>query len=199
MKKINKELAIEKGLIINDDYTKYNYIVKLYKKGLDIILNNIVDFKDIDNRIVNSRLYFSPSKTLLKSKKNININSNYFACLNPLFVEKIEIKDINILLQKKDIDEDVLKIIQNTLKDVLKKDGVSKVCYNPPMPKHIVENGAIVLEFLYGKNSKKLSGDAFFENNRVQKEFIDEMKKYIKNKIKNSLNINTEIFVRKAV
>ena len=94
------------------------------------------------------------------SGKIINNSTRYFACLNPLFIEKLDTNLIKILIQKHDVDQEVLNIIANTFKDIIKKEGVTKVCYDPPMPKHVVENGTIVLQFLYGKNSKKtISGD----------------------------------------
>ena len=67
------------------------------------------------------------------------------------------------------------------------------------MPKHVVENGTIVLQFLYGKNSKKTIKEEFHKNNKIQKEFIEEMTNYISHKIKNSLNVNTKIFINKII
>ena len=197
MKKKDNTLAIEKGLIVNEDKTIYNKVLYIYKLTLIKIIDSIVDFNDIDKKIENSNLYFGPSKTLQASPKNKNINSKYFAFLNPLFIEKLSIEDINILKNKELIDNETINIVLKTLKDIITKDGVSKVCYNPPMPKHFVDNGTLVLQFVYGKNTKKITGDDFFTNDKAQKEFIEEMTNYIKTKIKNKLNIDTHIFVDK--
>ena len=86
MENINIALATEKGLIINNDYNNYTHVLELYRKGLEIILDNVVNFKEIDTRIENSDLYFAPSQTLLDSGKIINNSTRYFACLNPLFI-----------------------------------------------------------------------------------------------------------------
>ena len=100
---------------------------------------------------------------------------------------------------KKSIDNEVLDIVARTYKNSLRKDGVSGVMYDPPAPDHYVENGSLVLEFVYGKNTKKVSDEEYITLYKNQKAFIEAMTDSIKNVFFDKLGINCEIFVSKRV
>ena len=197
--KKRRELAVSKGLIKDKDYSSYRKVLNLYKKGFEELLNQRLKFLELDKKIEDSNLYFSPSTSWLKVIEKSNIRSKYFYCLNQFYVEKLDIKYLDILKDKDSVDQEVLDIISSTCKDVLKRDGVKTVTYLPTLPDRIVNNGSIVLELVYGRNSESLTDDEFIINLKKQREFLNAFKVEIQNSIKNNFNIEGVVFTSKMV
>lgn len=59
--KKRRELAVSKGLIKDKDYSSYRKVLNLYKKGFEELLNQRLKFLELDKKIEDSNLYFSPS------------------------------------------------------------------------------------------------------------------------------------------
>lgn len=169
-------------------------IKKIYKEAFCQFLNKNIDISSFDKKIEEANLYFGTSNDIL-----CNINSKYFSLLNKFYFSKLSEEDLVTLRNKKEIDDEVLEVVKRTYKECLKKEGVSGVMYNPPLPKHYVDNGSLVLEFVYGKNTKKFSDDEYIEIYRQQKIFIDNMIKEIKKEVAEKLGINCEVFISKRV
>ena len=167
---------------------------KLYKEAFYQFFNKMIDIVSYDNKVENACLYFGPSNDI-----NCNINSNYFSILNNFYFSKFSSEDINKLENKKEIDNEVLELVARTYIECIKKDGVSGIMYNPPKPEHYVVNGSLVLEFVYGKNTKKISDDEYMDIYRKQKDFINSMVEELKKEVTEKLGINCEIFISKRV
>lgn len=189
------ELAKKKDLIINDDYTNYRKVLNLYKEGFFTLLNNTFNFSYIDEKIDKSNLLFTNIKL---NEKYSSFISKYFRCLNQFYIEKLEEQYLNILIKKEKIDNEVLNIVGITYKEILKKDNVKTVTYNPPTLENIVENGTIVIELVYGKNSKELSKEEFLVNLRKQNEFLKQLISDLEKEIIENTGLKTKIFLNKT-
>lgn len=78
-----------------------------------------------------------------------NVNSDYLLLLN-LSDEKL-----SLLKSKTVVDDQLLEMVEKTYKTVLHQKEKTKIMYDPPMLNHIVDNGNLVFEFSYGKNTNK--------------------------------------------
>ena len=189
------ELAKKKDLIINDDYTNYRKVLNLYKEGFFTLLNNTFNFSYIDEKIDKSNLLFTNIKL---NEKYSSFISKYFRCLNQFYIEKLEEQYLNILIKKEKIDNEVLNIVGITYKEILKKDNVKTATYNPPTLENIVENGTIVIELVYGKNSKELSKEEFLVNLRKQNEFLKQLISDLEKEMIEKTGLKTKIFLNKT-
>ena len=160
---------------MNDQEKRYGEIFYKY-------LDEVIDFKKYDEMIDNSSLYFGESNDI-----DHNISTKYFTVLNRFYIDELLEKDIN------------LDLVKSSYVDVLKKGNDENIMYNPPMPEHIVKNGSLVLEFVYGKNTVSLSGDEYVEHIKKQREFINKMIEVIKKDIKEKLGLECSIFVSKRI
>ena len=192
-----KNMAYEKGLIIGEDYTNYRKLLNLYKKSFEILLNSYLNFPAIDKQIENLNLSFAPSKIQLEKVKNTDLNSKYFFCLNQFYVEKLSPEKIKILLEKEQIDEEVMQIINDTFKEIIKKDNCEMITYTYPTPERIIKNGTVVLEFVYGKNKEQKTGQDFMNLIRNQRELLDKLKMEIENVIKEKLQVEARVLIEK--
>lgn len=194
-----KKLALEKGLIVNEDCSIYRKVLDLYKEGFEMFLNHTLKIKEYDKLIDDSNLYFGVSTTKENQYKSSKLDSKYLVCLNQFYVEKLSINDINTLKNKDGVDSEVANIIMQTFVDIITKDGATSVSYVPVTPDSIVPNPSIVLSFMYGKNSKSLTGEAFKENLHKQREFIKEFSNKLEKKILDSLGVSGKVLVDKIV
>lgn len=167
---------------------------KIYKEAFCQLFNENIDIVSFNEKIENANLYFGPSNDI-----NCNINSKYFSILNNFYFNNFSSEDIQKLENKKEIDNEVFDLVARTYKECLKKNGVSGIMYNPPRPEHYVVNGSLVLEFVYGKNTKQISDDKYLDLYRKQKDFINLIVEEIKKEVEEKLGINCEIFISKRV
>ena len=208
MGRINEKLALEKGLIIDNDESRYNEVVKKYKYLLEYYVSLKVDLLKYEDLIKESGLYIGIN-TKYKSL-NEYLNLDYIFLINNLFVEKLSIDDINTLMSKFDknsITDEMMDIISRTYKDVIYdnyfkgeyQNIVCKVCYGPVVPFNMVDNNSLVFKIYYGKNLINLDGDEFIKLHEKQLAFFDELIDKIKNEVKEKLDINCDILLEKDI
>ena len=145
-------------------------IKEIYKGAFCQLLNQRIGISSFDEKIESANLFFAPSNDI-----HCNVNSKYFSVLNDFYLSKLSEDELVSLEGKKEIDSKVLEVVERTYKECIKKDGVSGIMYGKPRPDHYVENGSVVLEFVYGKNTRKLSDEEYMEIYRQQKNFINSM------------------------
>lgn len=172
--------------------------LKIYKEGVNYLLDNIINFSNLSNAIDKSECHFAPSKTF-KEYGYLSTSSPYFYLLNTFYLENLSNDDLEILNNKEKIDEDAINIIKRTLKDVITKKDVKSITYFNPTPETIIKNGTLVFIFVYGKNSKSLSDDLYTSNVKKQKEFIKLLKENFENGIKSSLDIECKLLSYKIL
>lgn len=194
-----KQLAIEKGLIKDNDYKIYRHILNLYKLGFETLLSTIIDFEKMDRVIESSNLYFSPSTNAQKFLKDSNLKSKYIYCLNQFYIEKLSQKYIEILKNSNTLTNEVLLIIKNTFQDIITKDGVENITYGPTTPERIIKNQTIVLELIFGRTIYEATTNLYLENHKKQNELIDKIINNIELTLKNTLNTNTKVLVSKSL
>ena len=170
-----------------------NKLEYIYIEGFKYFFNSIINLKKYDEKIDNSNLYFGKTKSI-----NINFNSNYYSLLNKFNVSKLTEEEQNIIINKKSIDEELIEIVKNTYKNILKSDNGDANIYGTP-PSLISKNGNIDFEFVTGKNIQKFEGEEFIQLSKKQHEFISNINEMLKEEIKEKLNIECTIFVDKRV
>lgn len=167
---------------------------RIYREAFYKFLDQTFNTSFLDSRVENANLLFGPSNDI-----NNNIGSKYFSVLNDFYFSSLTNEELITLENKRVVDAEVIGIVENTYKNSIRKDGVSGMMYEPPRPEHYVENGSLVLEFVYGKNIKKVPNTEYIKLYRDQKDFINSMIEDIKQDVENRLGINCEIFVDKRV
>lgn len=212
-KNINKVLANEKGLIVNEKYDNYIYIENLYKYLFECYLLTKVNIKKYDDEILNSNLYFGiphPTKEQLINGLNEYFKFNYIYVLNNFFIEKLSIDDLNKLKEALKVPnlkptKELLEIVSRTYKEVIKNNYTSngyseqkyQVCYGYMHPGNFADNDALVLKIFYSKNSKELNNDEFIKNLKEKKVFLNNLIERIITDINNKLDINIRIIEEK--
>lgn len=203
---VNENLAVEKGLISNDDKSKYNDLVAKYKYLLEYYINTQMDLSKYDNMIKNSGLYIGINNKY--KSLNLYLNFDHLFLINNLFVEKLTTEDINLLIiefNKENISNQLLEMVSRTYRDIIRDnyfkgeytDLVYKVCYGPAIPSNMVDNDSLVFKIYYGKNIIDLDGEKFIELHEKQLSFFEELIKKLKNDVKESLNITCDVLLEK--
>lgn len=212
-KNVNRELAIQKGLVVEDNYDLYNKLERIYKYLFECVLVSSLNLSEYNEKIKTSELDFGiphPSKEQLISGLPEYLNLEYIYLLNNFFVEKLEIEDINKLMEYDmsvggNISDELVNIIVKTYKDVIRNnyrsgtysDKVYKICYSYANPIDFCDNDSLVFKIYYSKNTGKISDEDFIKNMKDKKEYIDSLSKNMINEINNKLNIKCEILVEK--
>ena len=160
-----------------------------YKNTFINYFNKQININKYDEIIKNENLLINPTDNY-----NSNINSIYYKFINNFYIEKLNDKDKEIILQKENIDEELYSIVKRTYIDILKNNNADKNLY---YPNYIVQNGSLVLIFSYGKTNKELNDEEYYELSKKQKEFIKKINTELKLEVQEKLNINCEIFIEK--
>jgi hypothetical protein len=203
---INIELAKSKGLITDND-ALYKELEKKYKYLLEYYLSTVIDFNKYENMINTSNLYIG--KNSKYQRLNEYLKLDYIFLINNLFIEKLDNSNLDLLknFNKDNITDEVVNMIKNTYSDVIKDnyfkenytDQIYKVCYGPVVPINFVDNNSLVFRFIYGKNLIDLNGDEFFELDKKQKDFINEVIDKLKNEIFDKTGLKTEVLITKDI
>ena len=211
-KRINKKLAISKGLITGDNYDLYSNVANAYKSIFEQILLSKVNLKNYDSLIEKSNLDFgisNPRKEQLCTNLSEYLNCKYIYLINNFFVEKLSLDSIELFkkyINKENVDNNnLLTIVKSTYKEVLKdnyrRNGYSnekyKVCYGSFIPSNCVNNDSLVLKIVYSRNTKQLSDDDYIRNMREKGEFLDSIVKDISVDLKNNMNVDCDVIVEK--
>ena len=208
MTSYNKELAKEKGLIINEDTTKYDKLVKNYKYLLEYYINTKIDLKKYDNYIKNSELGIGINPKYRPLNEYLGLDHIFF--INNLFVEKLSTSDVDKILNNFDItniSSELLEIIERTYKDVIYdnyfkgeyRNDIYKVCYGAVIPSNFIDNNSLVFKIYYGKNLINLDGDEFIKIHEAQLEFFNNLINVLQNDIKDKLKVNCTILIEKDI
>lgn len=206
----NKDEAIKKGLIINDDDSKYKLVYSNYKYLLEYYISTKIDFNKYEKMIKESNLFIG----INDKYKVINnyLKLDYFFVFNRLFVEKLDVNDINLLLilNKDNIDSNLLNMIERTYKDIIKDnynhinksyvDSVFKVNYgNDLCLDDFTDNDSIVIKLIYGKNTKDFDTNEFIEINKKQIDFLKNIASAVKTDFKDYMGVKCDVIIKKEM
>ena len=207
---MNKELAIQKGLIINNNNSKYIKLENTYKYLFEYWLVSQVNLKKYNQEIKNSRLDFgipNPTSNQLISGLNEYLNLEYIYIINNFFIEKLDINDINILnnYSQEEPNEKEIDLIKRTYKEIIKNnyfhkeytDKIYNICYGYAIPSNFAPNNNLVLKIYYSKNKYELDNEKFIENISLKKDFLNRISENITKDIKNKLDIDVTIMIEK--
>lgn len=176
---IDVDLFKNKGLYLKGNFTdKYFELLKKYKFLLEKYLIDKLPIKKYDDLIGNSKYLLSPIKKddmdFYQSFSSMRLN--YIYLRNNLSVEKLSIEDISFILNLNDIqvnnpNEDVLKLIDRTYRDVIDCrvrdfDIILKKCYGIDRDDFWISSNELVFGLRY---------DEFINND------LDDNKKWLNN------------------
>lgn len=207
MDRINENMACEKGLIINEDKTKYYEIVKKYKYLFEYYLSSIINFSKYDKLIEASNLYIGKNKKY--KALNAYINSDYLFLINNFFVEKLSVDDLKLIsnFDQDVISNELMELIKRTYKDIIKDnyyegeytDKTYQVCYGPIIPENFVDNDSLVFKIYYGRNLKDFAKDDFIKIHKEQLNFFKQLINEIKRDIMDNFSVKCEILIEKDI
>jgi len=211
-KRINKELAIQKELIVNDNNSLYIQLENFYKFLFENYILKDLNLDKYNNLFKNSELDFGiaqPTKEQLLDK-NSYLNLEYIYILNNFFVEKLSLEDINILkkymtMQQIILTSELTELLKRTYKDIIKDNYTSKgytediynVCYGYMVPSNFAKNNALVIKIIYGRNTKQYNNEEFIENLKEKNKFIENISNEIIQEVKNKLDLECNILIEK--
>ena len=208
--RINRSLATDKKLIVDDDYSLYLKIQSLYLKVLEKYLESKIDLKKYDDIINNSELDFGeiPEKYKRPFHKISYLNLNHIYIRNFLFIEKLSNEALNIFINKISandfsIDDNLLMIVVNTYKEIIKnnyamdkyQEKVTTV-YDSFVPENVLDSNQLVITIQTGIPNNNLTGDEFVENRHKQSKLLEEISNSLVEDIKNNLGIDSKILIR---
>lgn len=206
---INKDLAIEKGLISNDKISIYDKLENFYKYLFEKYLLTKVDLKKYYNMINESDLEFKPSINLVNPTLNdLNeyFNFNYIYLMNNFFIEKLSMEDINLLkvaMDNNTASKEVLEVIEKTYKDVIKNnfignkysDDTYSIIYGKSTLDNSAPNDSIIFKIFYSVIDKNEDKDTFISRYTSIIEFMNNLKKDLKEEVESKLNINCTVLL----
>ena len=128
-----------------------------------------------------------------------NVNSDYLLLLNCVYIENLSDEKLSLLKSKTVVDDQLLEMVEKTYKTVLYQKEKTKIMYDPPMLNRIVDNGNLVFEFSYGKNTDDVSFDGYVRNSSLQKDFITGILKSLESDVYNKLGLKCNFFINKRV
>ncbi len=181
----NHDLAVEKGLINGYDSNCCYQIYNLYMRFFIQYLKSKIDFQNINEEFEKSNLFFELGKN-----KFLNVH-----IINFLFIEKLNIKDINVLKDYLDDgetdDSTVLKIVESTFVNVIKnnyingnyvEDNVKIVMLNDSLNNY-VDNDALVIRITYNGSTNLKDKKDFISLIRNRNKFLEAKKNILEEKI----------------
>ena len=208
MKNVNLNVAKEKGLI-TDNNLLYEKVVYEYKYLFEYFLSSIVDFKKYEDNINNANINIIKSNECQGSNEFLNLD--YLRLVNNLYIEKLEKKDIDLILKnfdKNSITNDFLDIVKRTYREVIKDNYFKgeytnqayKVCYGNIIPSNFVDNDSLVFIFYYSSNPINCSNkNDFIKLKKEQINYIKSEMDLLKKEIIDKLNIKVEILIREDI
>ena len=211
---MNKELAVEKKIIIDDNYDMYIYLENIYKYYFERYLISKINLIKYDNMIKDSGLDFGVSIYFNKQGDNSLkefLPLNYISVINRFFVEKLKESELELLkkyAKNKDYiyDNTIEKLIENTFKDVIRTDLFNeqynekkfKIFYGSAVPSNEAFNDDLVLKIYYAKNKEKYDDEEFIDNLNKKNMFLDKIKEDLKNDVFNKLNVGCTVLSQKV-
>lgn len=169
-----------------------------YKNAFEKLIDEKFHLYEVDKKLENANLLFAPSNITIKYRNSL-IKSKYIRCLNYFYVEELEASDIEVIKKSENLSYEILEIVKRTYQKVITKKGAKTICYNPPTPERIIENGSLVLELSYGKNTQKVPDEEYINLIKKQKEIIGNIIKEIEKDVLEKWNIPCKILVEKRV
>ena len=140
---------------------------------------------------------------------NEYLKLDYLVLINNLFIEKLDINDINLLMNfnRNNINDEMLSMIKKTFKEIIKDnyfkgnyvDNIYNVCYGPMVPYNFASNNSLVFRFYYGKNTMHFDNQEYIELDKKQREYINQEMELLKKEILTKLDVNCEILIEKDI
>lgn len=209
---IDKQQAIIKKLIIDDNYDLYLNVQALYKKVFDNYLEKLIPINNIiDETLKNCNLDYGK---LEENRKNIYqkfsyLNSDYLFVRNFFYIERLDEKYLNKFIEKIkrncfSIDDEIIEMVKLTYKDIIKviskkTTETFKTFYGITTPNFLFDNDSLVLFINYGKNTINLQGKEFIDNKIKKEKYLDKLIKEIKLIFEEKLDCKTEVKYYKGV
>lgn len=169
-----------------------------YKSAFEKLIDEEFNLHEVDKKLEQANLFFAPSLVTLDNTKT-EIKSNYIRCLNSFFVEELEERDIEIIKSNDNLSKEIIEVVKRTYKMVITKRNAKTICYNPPTPERIINNGTIVLELSYGRNTQKVSDQEYKDFMLKQKQVITSIVEKIEKDVLEKWNVSCKILVEKRI
>lgn len=204
----NLKLLKEKKLCDEDNLLTHRYFViqSLYSRLLELYLDQKLQISKYDNHLLEHSLQFQEVDDEKKDIYQRNSIFHYFYIRNTLYVEKLNIGDLNYLIHKYnqqnfELDKTSMEMIERTYLNVIKSDIASEeeslISYGPFLNSYFAPTDSLVIGFRYNpytnQNDLEYNDDVWFENNMKQTSFLNSffltMEQNVQEKIPTSISI----------
>ena len=209
---VNIALAMEKGIIIDNNFANYEQLVEIYKLLFTKYLEFKIDLKKYDDRILNSDLDFGimPDSNKSTYQRRSFLNLNYIYIRSNFYIEKLDLEDIkflnNVNVNNFSLSQDIINFIERTYKDVINDNyrhgkyvDNTNTCYGAFIPDNIVDSKLLAICIQYGKNNKQYSDKEYLKNSKLKNVFLKNLAMELKIDFKENLNMDIAVLIRNFV
>ena len=187
---INRTLAKEKGLIIDESTKRYNELESYYKYLFENFLLSKINLYFFVDKINKSEIGFECPIVNKKVPSGLKeyFTFNYIFNVNDFFIEKLSKEDLLLLSSSYDrkISNSIqlTDLIRRTYKYVIKNDSIDTL-----------NNGSIILKIYYKLKERNDDMDIYIERFKSALEFIDGIRFDIHELVERELNTNCDVLV----
>lgn len=181
--------------LINEKFKSNQEFVELqiaYRTGLEKLLKEVIDFKEIEAYILNSGVDVPKvnDKEYNFYHKYSTLESDYLFLRNNFHVENLSKEELDNLRNSSKCDLDFFK---KTLNNVIFEAG-DATFFGIPVPTNLVKSKSIVFEFAYNQ----LECETIEQLVKIQG-ISDNIFKVLESRIRNNLNLDSSFVVYQAV
>lgn len=163
-------------------------LTKKYMKTLGYILNNIINFKEIDKMASDDELLLVKTEEMDR-----NLDSDFFTCRNELNIKKLTEEERKSLLKSEEVDDSSLEVVFKTLPEILRLDDKKTITYDYVLPDRMIPNGYLVLDFEYCIDQKNKTNEEAMKAIQIQEKMITQLKNTIPEEINKILGIECRV------
>ncbi len=200
----NESLIKEKNIENN-----YIELQNKYKKLFEQYILQKINLKKYDDLILNSNLDFGisiPNTQQLFTELENFLELKYIYIINNFFIEKLDNNALELLIKSPyNLNEQTYSLIEGTYKEIIKdnfnneySDKKYYVCYGYNIKSNYAYNDALVFHIIYSRNTKEYSDEEFIQNIKDKRMFLNKLKEYIVEEVKQQLNIPCHIIISKC-
>lgn len=175
------KISFEKSLFSKEKKyrEKYFEMQALYRKGLDIFLDEELQLTAIDKELSLDKLGITECKDKDLYRKYSTLNTTYVYLRNYVHIERLSDKQIEFLYGRitecnEEIDQELYNLVKNTFEDVLiydfseKKIELFRDCVNAIPPYANVNSNSLIIMISYD-----IKNDDDYEKYRKNKDLLE--------------------------
>jgi len=173
---IDFEQALKNGTLTDGKLNeRFHTLWGIYYKGLQRLLDKLINFSEYEQRLARSDLAFTPLR-----EDNVYHKSSYCKFLfirSNIHVERLTLEEIDFLLKNNNDENQLLEFVSSTLERMVfenygnEPSSRVRINYGPVIPEYFCLGNSLVLEIAYYQSGCKTASEIY-----QKKDFVKQMK-----------------------